>query len=210
MVPFSAVAIPLGVLLLVRLLAQERLKRRAPVEGPARGWVSVWTWFALYLGLLALALRAAWSGLDVPTFGVGLGAVALAYALRGAALCEIAGWYHEGIAVRAGQTVVQSGVYRRLRHPLHLSLLVECLGLAVWAGSATGWGAVIVVLAVLVWRNRDEEAALLERLGRRYADYLRTPAWDLIDLVPRARPSLPPPVEGAPTFASRSSDPVRS
>ncbi|MGE0707977.1 MAG: isoprenylcysteine carboxylmethyltransferase family protein [Planctomycetota bacterium] len=188
--PLGALALPLAALLGARLWAQHRLKQQAPLQAPARGWPSVVSWFLIFVALIGAALLAAARGELTPArYALGFALVLPSLALRAAALRAIGGWYHEGIAVRVGQQVVREGVYRRLRHPLHLALLVEMAGLATWAGSALPWAGVLLALGIALARNHGEERAMLRALGAPYRAYLAGPAWDLVDLLPgRRRP----------------------
>src|SRR4051812_41085763 len=73
------------------------------------------------------------------------------------------------IRVHAGQTVVDRGPYRWLRHPSYTGLIVTLLGLGLalgnWAAPAL---AVVVPIAGLVVRIRAEERVLLANLGEPY------------------------------------------
>lgn len=171
-------------LLLLRLAAQWWARGPAPAA-PARGRASVVLWFVTYVALLAGAVAevhrsgsAAWSG--VALFSASL-------ALRFAGLHALQGHYREAIAVHEEQGVVRSGVYRFLRHPLHLALLGESCALAVLWGRWFGLPLVIVMLLVLLQRNGEEEAVLRDGLGAPYRDYCESGAWDLIDLLPGRR-----------------------
>jgi protein-S-isoprenylcysteine O-methyltransferase Ste14 len=73
------------------------------------------------------------------------------------------------VRIRAGQTVVDSGPYRWVRHPSYTGLLLICAGI----GSALGNGAslacaLLIPLAGLVARIHTEERVLLRELGDPY------------------------------------------
>ncbi len=183
--PGLVVILPLALLLAARLWAQRRLKRRAPLVTPPRGHLSVVAWLLLFLVTLASAVEAAWAGRVSPgRLGAGLGLIASALALRAVALARLGAWYHEGIAVREGHRVVRDGIYRYLRHPLHLALVVEMAGLAALGGQAAGALATALAVGVLLVRNLAEERALSRALGDPYREYLATRAWDLVDVIP--------------------------
>ena len=178
---FRLFAAAAAVLLALRLGAQWWARGSRPA-GPVRGRLSVIAWFWLYCALLGAALLRVHQTGEVAWAGVAV--IGLALLLRLAGLVALRGRYHEAIALQDDHSVVRHGVYRALRHPLHLSLLLEMAGLALLTGALWSVACVAVTLAVLLDRNRSEERVLLAELGEDYADYLRGPAWDLVDLLP--------------------------
>jgi protein-S-isoprenylcysteine O-methyltransferase Ste14 len=64
----------------------------------------------------------------------------------------------------AGQTLVDTGVYGIVRHPMYAGLLVMFIGMALWLESYAGAIAVVVVLASLVPRILVEEKTLRQTL----------------------------------------------
>jgi len=93
--------------------------------------------------------------------------------LRGWSFHALGGRYFNfSIAVSPDQAVVTSGPYRMLRHPGHAGFLLACVGLGLasanWVGLA---GTALLPLAVIIWRVRAEEKALLAALGERYRSY---------------------------------------
>ena len=81
-------------------------------------------------------------------------------------------YFSFAIAVSPDQEVVASGPYRLLRHPGHAGFLLICMGIGLtsanWVALAA---ATLLPLAILVWRIRVEENALLAVLGDRYRCY---------------------------------------
>ncbi len=76
------------------------------------------------------------------------------------------------IVVSPDQPVIATGPYRLLRHPGHAGILLICIG----AGLASAnWASLAVealpALALVIWRIRAEEKALLTTLGDRYRRY---------------------------------------
>ena len=83
------------------------------------------------------------------------------------------------IQVASGQTVISTGPYGVVRHPMYAAALVMLLGIPVSLGS--WWGVLVLaaILPALAWRLVDEERVLLRDLGG-YADYRRKVPWRLI------------------------------
>jgi protein-S-isoprenylcysteine O-methyltransferase Ste14 len=73
------------------------------------------------------------------------------------------------VRIRAGQTVVDSGPYRRLRHPSYTGLLLVCIGVGLALGNAAALAcAILIPLCGIVARIRTEERVLLRELGEPY------------------------------------------
>lgn len=83
------------------------------------------------------------------------------------------------VAIQRGHTLVTTGIYRVLRHPSYLGLLVNALGWALAFRSAVGVVLALLMLIPLVARIRSEEALLLSQFGSEYEQY-RAHTWRLL------------------------------
>ena len=83
------------------------------------------------------------------------------------------------IQVASGQTVVSTGPYALVRHPMYATALLMLIGIPISLGS--WWGVLIwiALLPALAWRLIDEERVLLRDLAG-YAEYRRKVRWRLI------------------------------
>ena len=86
------------------------------------------------------------------------------------------------IRVDEGQTVISTGPYAVVRHPMYAAALLMLLGIPIALGS--WWGALVIaaVMPALAWRLLDEERLLSRDLDG-YADYCRTVRWRLVPLI---------------------------
>jgi protein-S-isoprenylcysteine O-methyltransferase Ste14 len=83
------------------------------------------------------------------------------------------------VAIQPGHTLVTDGLYRTIRNPSYLGLLVMSLGWALGFRSLAGVLLVALMIPPLVARIRSEEALLRSQFGEAYAAYCgRT--WRLI------------------------------
>ncbi|MBB5166107.1 isoprenylcysteine carboxylmethyltransferase family protein [Mycobacterium sp. AZCC_0083] len=80
------------------------------------------------------------------------------------------GYAAANIKVESAQTVVSTGVYSVVRHPMYFGNVVLMIGIPLALGSYWGLLFVIPGLAVLVTRILDEEKVLTQQLAG-YADY---------------------------------------
>jgi protein-S-isoprenylcysteine O-methyltransferase Ste14 len=74
------------------------------------------------------------------------------------------------IQIAEGQTVISTGPYAFVRHPMYAGALVMLIGTPLALGSWWGLFAVLLILPVLIWRLLDEERFLRQNLSG-YAEY---------------------------------------
>jgi protein-S-isoprenylcysteine O-methyltransferase Ste14 len=107
-------------------------------------------------------------------FWLGILVMYAGIALRIYAIRVLGVFFTTTVAVATGQTVVESGPYRRIRHPSYTGILMILLGLGL---SLTNWLSVLIILGCaligFIYRIRVEEAVLQEQLGKPYQDYMQ-------------------------------------
>jgi protein-S-isoprenylcysteine O-methyltransferase Ste14 len=119
----------------------------------------------------------------MPTWVVAAASVLflVAYALYAEVLRENA-YLSRTIKVEEGQTVVDTGLYGIVRHPMYAVTILLFLMMPLVLGS---WWALIVFAfypAIIVVRLKDEEALLIKELPG-YADYTRKVKYRLIPFI---------------------------
>ncbi len=107
-----------------------------------------------------------------PVYWAGLGVFVAGLALRWYSVAHLGRSFTFDVAVDADQPVVDTGPYRRIRHPAYTGSLLTFVGLGLCGGNAL---SLTVLVAPIAWafmrRIAIEEAALNATLGSRYADY---------------------------------------
>jgi protein-S-isoprenylcysteine O-methyltransferase Ste14 len=121
--------------------------------------------FALAAGAHGAAIRdARW-----PIFVVGIVLMIAGIALRQWSVAVLGRFFTTDVRLQEGQTVVESGPYRRLRHPSYTGMLVTFFGMGLALGNWASVLALVVLPAIgLVVRIRLEERVLLAGLGEPY------------------------------------------
>jgi len=93
-------------------------------------------------------------------------------AVRWAAILTLGRFFTVDVAIHSDHAVVQSGLYRYMRHPSYTGLLVAFLGFAVLFVNWLSMVALLLPITLgVVNRVAREERALLDALGPAYADY---------------------------------------
>lgn len=131
--------------------------------------------------LSALDWRLGWSG--VPVWVMVLGNVIVALGLYiTLVVVQQNSFAASTIETMAGQTVISTGLYGVVRHPMYLGALVMSVGIPLALGSYWGLLVVLVVIPVLTLRIADEEKMLVEEL-KGYAEYRQKVRFRLIPAI---------------------------
>jgi protein-S-isoprenylcysteine O-methyltransferase Ste14 len=110
---------------------------------------------------------------------IGLGVFALGGVLRLWPVYVLGRRFSGLVAIQQGHTLETCGIYRFIRHPSYLGLLLTLLG---WALAFRSWVGVlltVIVLPPLLARIRSEEALLSGHFGEEYETY-RAHTWRLL------------------------------
>jgi protein-S-isoprenylcysteine O-methyltransferase Ste14 len=83
------------------------------------------------------------------------------------------------VAIQPDHRLVTTGIYRYIRNPSYLGLVVNALGWALAFRSGIGIVLVLLTLVPLIARIRSEEALLASQFGGEYAAY-RAHTWRLM------------------------------
>ncbi len=131
--------------------------------------------------LAGLDFRFGWSRL--PGWVNILGAVLFltAYALYAEVLRENT-WLSRTIEVQEGQTVISTGLYGIVRHPMYAVTLLLFLSMPLVLGSVPAFLFFLTYPAIIAKRIRNEEEVLARDL-QGYAEYLQKVRWRLIPFI---------------------------
>jgi protein-S-isoprenylcysteine O-methyltransferase Ste14 len=142
-------------------------KETRPLQRILIGVVTV----ALLATLVVSALdwRLGWS--TVPVWAIVLGDVLVAGGLYlTLVVLQQNSFAASTIETMQGQSVISTGLYGLVRHPMYFGALVMTIGVPLALGSYWGLLIVLVVIPVLALRIGDEEQMLVGELAG-YADY---------------------------------------
>lgn len=123
-----------------------------------------------WLSFIAPGWAITWHRIVLFYLGVILILVGLAF--RYYAIRVLGRFFTYSVAVQTGQTVIQSGPYRYIRHPSYSGAIITLLGVGLGLGNWAGLSALLATMFLAyAYRIRVEEAALIESLGQPYVDY---------------------------------------
>ena len=151
-------------------------------EDRANRWVLIA--FAV-LGLLSAWLPAYTDAKDIWTIDgdtvrwIGVVLFALGGVLRLWPVFVLGRRFSGLVAIQPGHALVTDGIYRVIRHPSYLGLLVGSFGWALAFRSGVGLVLAALMLLPLIGRIRAEEALLREQFGADYEAY-RARSWRLV------------------------------
>jgi len=137
--------------------------------------------FPAMLVVSALDHRFGWS--PVPTTVTVVGDVLVAVGL-GVAMLVVAqnGYAAANITIESGQTLVSTGLYGLVRHPMYSGSVIMMVGVPLALDSYWGLVFVIPALVALALRIRDEEEFLQQQLSG-YSDYEQQVRYRLVPYV---------------------------
>lgn len=131
--------------------------------------------------LAGLDFRFGWSNLPGLVNVLGALLFLIAYALYAEVLRENT-WLSRTIEVQEGQTVVSTGLYGIVRHPMYAVTLLLFLSMPLVLGSVPAFVVFLAYPAIIAKRIRNEEE-VLERELPGYREYKQKVRWRLIPYI---------------------------
>ena len=172
-----------GLVMLAKNPALLRSRLKAKETRGEQGMVVKLSGLMFLLGFLLAGLDFRFGWLPLP-WTVSLIAAALflvAYLLYAEVLRENT-WLSRTIEVQEGQTVVDTGLYGIVRHPMYSVTLLLFLSMPLVLGSLISFCVFLVYPVIITRRIRDEEVFLEEEL-KGYTEYKKKVKYRLIPLI---------------------------
>jgi protein-S-isoprenylcysteine O-methyltransferase len=105
---------------------------------------------------------------------LGCAFIAFGVTIRLLAVATLKKQFTLNVAIVERHAIVDTGIYRIIRHPAYLGYLASLLGIGFVVGNWVGLIVLVVVpLGAIVYRIHVEERALLEYFGAAYQGYTR-------------------------------------
>jgi protein-S-isoprenylcysteine O-methyltransferase Ste14 len=104
---------------------------------------------------------------------VGIALIAIGICFRFLAIKQLGKFFTVDVTIRKDHQLMQSGLYRFLRHPSYSASLLSFFGFGFALNSWISLGTVFIpVLCSFIYRMNVEEKVLKEQFGKQYADYM--------------------------------------
>jgi protein-S-isoprenylcysteine O-methyltransferase Ste14 len=139
--------------------------------------IILWTSIAVGVYLAMVCRQITFGRLNISyegAAGIALTLLAAGLAVRWTAILTLGRFFTSNIAIQTGHRLVDTGIYKFVRHPSYSGLLLAFLGIgcahANWISVAS---LMIPVTAALLYRIAKEEQVLRAALGGAYDDYCR-------------------------------------
>jgi protein-S-isoprenylcysteine O-methyltransferase Ste14 len=176
-------ATTIGLMLTDRELLKARMSSPLKRNQRPRDLAIIVVFLAAYIGwfvLIGLDHRFMWTG--VPLLVQILGAVLIGLSMMLVWETFRANTFattQVRVQAERAQTVVDSGPYRYIRHPMYAGMVLFVIGTALMLGSLWGLGATVVLFVLLGMRTLGEEQVLKQDLAG-YTDYMTRTPWRIV------------------------------
>jgi protein-S-isoprenylcysteine O-methyltransferase Ste14 len=132
-------------------------------------WAGAALAFTFCIGLQQAAIP--WMRTEI--FFAGIALMWLGIGFRYYAMRVLGRYFTFQVDVHNGQTVIETGPYRYIRHPSYTGALITVFGLGLVLGN---WASILAILVCTsvgyAYRIHVEEAALVTALGQPYREYM--------------------------------------
>ena len=105
---------------------------------------------------------------------VGIALVVAGLIIRVVAAVTLRRFYSSTLVIRSDHQLITHGIYRFVRHPIYLGVLVSVIGMPVVASSLVGLLIMLILIPVILNRIRLEERMLAAEFGDSYRAYKKT------------------------------------
>jgi protein-S-isoprenylcysteine O-methyltransferase Ste14 len=142
---------------------------------------AIWNRFPVLVGTFLLVFprwlpatltyRFVPAGPNLPAIGTALVLLGLLFA--GWARIHLGDNWSGAVTVKQNHTLIRTGPYRRVRHPIYTGMLTALFGTALAIGAAYGFIATALILIGFILKLQVEEARMRDTFPADYDDYSR-------------------------------------
>jgi protein-S-isoprenylcysteine O-methyltransferase len=167
-----------AVWLLFEFVTGRKRKSADPTKARDRGsfrflLAMIWAGLALGFTFCFGLQQAAIPWMRTELFFVGIVLLWVGIGLRYYAMRVLGRYFTFQVDVHSGQTVIEAGPYRHIRHPSYTGALITVIGPGLVLGN---WVSILALLACIsvgyAYRIHVEETALVSALGQPYQEYM--------------------------------------
>ena len=139
-----------------------------------------WGAIAMDFAFSLLLPHAGPRSVRLPLFAMGISVMLLGIAFRWYSAGILGKYFTFDVTIQTGQTVIEVGPYRYLRHPSYTGALLTLLGFGLAVGNWLGLAAAMASMGLAYsYRIPIEERALTTAFGDKYKQYMKR-TWRLV------------------------------
>lgn len=110
-------------------------------------------------------------------FGI-VNAVGLCVSLIGVSIRKLAKrtlgkYFSSGLKISKEHKLIKHGMYKHIRHPAYLGVLLFWIGFSLFLGSLYGFFLMFGLIPCYLYRIRIEERMLMDKFGDEYREYMK-------------------------------------
>ena len=106
---------------------------------------------------------------------LGIVLVVIGWFLRAQSIMKLKDFFTMEINANENQEIINTGMYRYIRHPSYLGILLMFTGFPLIAGAIyVALSLLIISTIVIIYRMNIEEELLLEKTPNSYSNYMKT------------------------------------
>jgi len=94
-------------------------------------------------------------------------------AIRLSAVVSLNRSYSWTLEIRDEHRLVKDGLYRYVRHPIYLGVLLGAIAIPIYATSFLGFVFALTAIPLFIYRMGVEEKMLIEEYGDEYLEYMK-------------------------------------
>ena len=131
-------------------------------------------WFLSLFLYLFYPVGMQWAQLPLPVWlrWIGVGLTSLGVLLVAWTNYALDKNFSTTLRVRADHTLVTTGPYHWVRHPMYTAILILLIAVGLLSANwFIGLSALPFIVIIMIWRTRKEEAMLMEKFGDAYRAY---------------------------------------
>jgi protein-S-isoprenylcysteine O-methyltransferase Ste14 len=157
------------------ILTIVKRSRQKSVKKKNDGGSLIIIWVIITISIFAgfnLAKYKQWSIINYLVYGTGILIFIIGMIIRWASIFQLKKAFTVDVAINKDHDLKTDGLYRFVRHPSYLGVMLIVSGLSV--GMNTLWSFLVITLPVFIailYRIKVEETVLSEEFGKKYQDY---------------------------------------
>jgi len=153
---------------------RQRSKSKVATAGDKRslwwlyGLITVGYALSFFIGATTIGRIYYWNTL----FAIGMALVVIGFVIRLHSILTLKQYFTYSVAKVEGHRIVETGLYKFIRHPGYLGQLIIFIGISI---SISNWLSILVMMIPVtlgyLYRIKVEERFMIEQLGEDYLNY---------------------------------------